>query len=237
MTKQARRKGVNKFYLGLGIVALAGGGWIAYSALRQPGSAPAASPMPLTMAQASLQGGYELGVAKGDPGAPVVIQEFADYQCPACGQFSALTARGLQEQYVQTGKVYWIFFDFPIQQIHRNALPAAQAARCAHEQGKYWEMHDILFARQAEWSREGDPTGKFKEYAKALGLDVRAVERCVESGKYRNMVLQSYERGVRLGVDATPTFFVGRQRVQGALPYEAFAQVIESALAAQPTTP
>lgn len=234
MAKQASKKGVNKFYLGLGVVALAGGGWIAYTALRGPNAQPGSAPPPLALEQATLQGGYELGVAKGDPGAPVVIQEFADYQCPACGQFSSLTARGLDEQYVRTGKVYWIFFDFPIQHIHRNALPAAQAARCAGEQGNYWGMHDILFARQPEWSKEGNPIGRFKEYGKALGLDPRALERCLESGTYRTVVLQSYERGVRLGVDATPTFFVGRQRLQGAHPYETFAQVIETTLASQP---
>lgn len=217
------------FWGALIVVALAGGAWLAYSTFGRSTEVP--PPAPLSTADASLAGGYDLGISKGDPSAPLVIQEFADYQCPACASFAALTARALDEQYVKTGKVRWIFFDFPITQIHPNALAAAQAARCAGEQGNYWGMHDLLFARQREWSPEGNPVGRFREYARALRLDADALKACIDSGRFRNVVLQSRARGDAIGVDATPTFFIGRQPLSGVVPYDEFARRIEQALA------
>jgi protein-disulfide isomerase len=217
------------FWGALVVAALAGGAWLAYSTFGRSTEAPA--PAPLSTADASLTGGHDLGISKGDPSAPLVIQEFADYQCPACASFAALTARALDEQYVKTGKVRWIFFDFPITQIHANALAAAQAARCAGEQGDYWGMHDLLFARQREWSPERNPVGRFREYARALRLDSGALADCIDSGRFRSVALQSRARGDALGVEATPTFLVGRQRISGVVPYDEFVRRIEEALA------
>lgn len=219
------------FYLALAVVGVAGVGWLAYSALGRSNEAELSTPT-LSEAQASLQGGWELGYSKGDPDAPLVVQEFADYQCPYCAQFAALTARALDERYVHTGKVRWIFFDFPLQQ-HANALPAAEAARCAGDQGKFWEMHDVLFARQSEWAGERNPKGRFVGYARVLGLDVGAFESCFGSRRHRDAIRRSYERGVQLGVQSTPTFFVGRQLVRGAATYDDFVRILENALAAR----
>lgn len=219
----------NAFWGALAVVALAGGAWLAYSTFGR--SAESSAPAPLSAADASLTGGYDLGIAKGDPSAPLVVQEFADYQCPACAAFAALTARALDEQYVKTGKVRWIFFDFPITQIHANALPAAQAARCAGEQGNYWGMHDLLFARQREWSPERNPVGRFREYARALRLDPDALADCIDSGRFRDVVLQSRARGDALGVEATPTVLIGRHPISGVVSYEEYARRIEQALA------
>jgi protein-disulfide isomerase len=222
-----------RFYWILGGLAAVAAAALGYTVLRGKAAPPAPEPVPLEEAQATLAGGHELGMAKGDPNAPLVVQEFADYQCPACAQFSALTARALHERYVNTGRVYWIFFDFPIPQIHPNAVPAAEAARCAGDQGNYWGMHDILFARQPEWAKEGNPLGRFVEYARALGLDGEALRRCVQAGTHRQTVLQSRERGLRLGVDATPTFFIGSQRTAGAVPFDEFARILDRELAAR----
>lgn len=218
------------FWVALVAVVLAGGAWLAYSTFGRSSEPPA--PPPLSAAEASLEGGHSLGISKGDPDAPLVIQEFADYQCPACASFAALTARALDDQYVKTGKVRWIFFDFPITQIHPNALAAAQAARCAGEQGNYWGMHDLLFGRQREWAQERNPLGRFQEYARALRLDAGALEGCVESGRSRDLILQSRQRGDLLGVEATPTFFIGRNPLSGVVPYDDFARRIEQALGA-----
>lgn len=221
------------FVVTLIVVVLAGGAWLAYSVLGRSRSEDVpAPPPPLSAAQAALEGGRELGVAKGNPQAPLVIQEFADYQCPACATFAALTARGIDEQYVKTGKVHWIFYDFPLTNIHPNALPAAQAARCAGAQGNFWGMHDLLFARQREWAGERNPIARFKEYARALRLDADALATCVESGQFRDIVLQSQARAERLGVQSTPTFYIGRRAVSGAFPYDEFAAWIEQSLAA-----
>lgn len=234
MTRSAGRNDLKKFYLALAVLLVAGGAWIGYRVLRgsptttRPGST---TPAQLSALQASLEGGHDLGVSKGDPSAPVVVQEFADYQCPYCAQFAALTGRALDERYVKAGKIRWIFFDFPLAQ-HRNALPAAEAARCAGEQGDYWGMHDVLFARQKEWSEERNATPKFEGYARALRLDADALERCLDSGRYRDVIQQDYERGIRLGVESTPTFFIGRRAVRGAAPYDEFVRLLEDAIAA-----
>ncbi len=95
------------------------------------------------------------GISVGDANAPVVVREFADYQCPACGRFSDASQR-LKEEYVESGQVRFVYFDLPLQQ-HKNAMPAAQAARCAGDQGAYWQMHDELYDMQTEWSGSGDP--------------------------------------------------------------------------------
>lgn len=225
------------FYVVLAIVALVGGGWVAYAALgNASGASDGAEPTPvpaLTEAQAQLDGGWELGISKGDPNAPVVVQEFADYQCPACRQFAStsLTAQAIDEAYVKTGKVRWIFFDFPLQQ-HPNAVPAAEAARCAGDQGAYWRMHDLIFARQPEWSGERNPKGRFVEYARLLGLEADAFSDCLDSDRHLNVIRQSYARGVRLGVQSTPSFFVGRELIAGAASFQEFTRVVERALAA-----
>lgn len=223
--------GTKTFYIALGIVAVAGGAWVAYTAVGRSTPAEPPSLRPLTESQASLQGGWELGVSKGDVNAPVVVQEFADYQCPFCAQFAALTGRALDEQYVKTGKVRWIFFDFPLRQ-HGNALPAAEAARCAGEAGQYWPMHDLLFARQPEWAGERSPKARFTSYARALGLDASAFESCLDSGRHRDVIRQSYQRGLQIGVEATPSFFVNGKPVRGAAGYADFARMLDEALAA-----
>lgn len=153
----------------------------------------------------------QYGVSVGPEDAPVVVREFADYQCPACGRFSDASQK-LKEQYVDSGKVRFVFFDLPLQQ-HQNAMPAAMAARCAGDQGGYWGMHDQLFDAQSEWNSSGDPVETFSRYAGDLGLDERRFRRCMTTELHREDVEQSRRVAMQLRVSSTPTVLVDNIRL------------------------
>ncbi len=163
-----------------------------------PVAAPDAQPFPAQLDQ--------YGVSVGDENAPVVVREFADYQCPACGRFSEASQR-LKQEYVETGKVRFVYFDLPLQQ-HDNAMPAALAARCAGDQDAYWQMHDQLYGNQTEWSGSNDPVATFTRYAGDLGLNDRRFRNCMESELHREDVEQSRQAATRLRVMGTPTVYV-----------------------------
>ena len=163
-----------------------------------PSVPPTAQPFPAQLDQ--------YGVALGDPDAPVVVREFADYQCPACARFSSATER-LKQEYVDTGEVRFVYFDLPLRQ-HENAFPAAMAARCAGDQEAYWAMHDHLFANQSEWSNSSSATEIFTRYAGDLGLDERRFQRCMDTDLHREAVEQSRQVAMQLQVTSTPTVLV-----------------------------
>lgn len=168
-----------------------------------PVAAPGAEPFPAELDQ--------YGVSIGSPTAPVVVREFADYQCPACAWF-ADASKQLRERYVASGKVRFVFFDFPLQQ-HANAMPAAQATHCAGDQDAYWPMHEKLFASQKEWSGSNDPVATFTRYASDLGMDERRFRGCLTTELHRDAVEQSRTVAMRLQVASTPTVLVGNVRM------------------------
>lgn len=151
------------------------------------------------------------GISVGDADAPVVVREFADYQCPACGRFSDASQR-LKKEYVESGQVRFVYFDLPLQQ-HKNAMPAAQAARCAGDQGAYWQMHDELYDMQTEWSGSGDPLATFSRYASDLGLEERRFRRCMTTELHREAVEQSLQVAMQMRVTSTPTVLVDNIRL------------------------
>ena len=153
----------------------------------------------------------QYGVSVGPEDAPVVVREFADYQCPACGRFSEASQR-LKQEYVDAGKVRFVFFDLPLRQ-HQNAMPAAMAARCAGDQNGYWDMHDKLFDAQTEWSGSGDPVETFTRYAGDLGLEERRFRRCMSTELHREDVEQSRRIAMQLRVSSTPTVLVDNIRL------------------------
>ena len=159
---------------------------------------------------------------RGTREAPVTIVEFSDYQCPFCKR-SQSTIKQLLRQY--TGKVKLVFRDFPLRSIHPLAQKAAEAARCAGDQGKYWEYHDVLFAKAPELEVAG-----LKQYAATLGLDMTQFNECLQRDKYATPVEQEVQQGNRLGVSSTPTFFVNGRPVLGAQPFSVFERVIEEEL-------
>ena len=170
------------------------------------------------------------GVALGPDKAAVVVREFADFQCPACSGFEPAMEQ-LRKDYVDTGKVRFIFFDLPLEQ-HKNAEMAAQAARCGGEQqSHYWQMHDALYAHQAEWADKPDPTGYFQNYAQSVGIDGGVMLRCLRSGTYHPAVTQSSGYAEALGIRATPTFAINGDVYSGEIPYAQLKSLVDADLA------
>lgn len=163
----------------------------------------------------------------GDPDAPVVIVEYTDFQCPYCSRHFQQTYPQIIENYVDTGQVLYVFKDFPLTSIHPQAVTAAEAARCARDQGAYLEMHDMLFGRQGEWNNQGDAASIFSSYASDLGLDTETFAGCLESHEHRDAVMADLDEGTRLGVRGTPGFFINGHFVSGAQPYSVFEQAIQ----------
>lgn len=148
------------------------------------------------------------GVSKGDPSAPVTIMEFADYQCPACRAFAASVAPQVDAGLVETGEARYVFYDFPLVQMHPNAFVAARAARCAGDQDRYWDYHDELFRRQGDWAHRSSPVGDFVDYAAGLGLDESEFESCVRSDRFADIVSANRRLALELRIPGTPTVLV-----------------------------
>ena len=168
--------------------------------------------------------------ALGDPDAPVTIIEFSDFQCPYCRQFEQQAFPQIKSEYIDTGKVRLVFRDFPLTQIHPNALPAAIAAECAHNQDAFWPMHNRLFANQSEWGQSNNPNEVFFEYGEEIGLDMQPFRQCVENRETLQEISGDFQDGVDGGVRGTPAFFMGGEMLSGAQPFSAFQQRIESLL-------
>lgn len=159
--------------------------------------------------------------SKGPPDAPITIVEFSDYQCPFCARVNPTLERLMREY---AGKIRIVFRDFPLPS-HPEAPKAAEAARCAGEQGQYWAMHDRLFANQQALQVDA-----LKAHAAALGLDRARFDACLDSGRHAAAVQADLEAGRRLGVNSTPTLYVNGRPVAGAQPYEYFKAIIDEEL-------
>ena len=173
----------------------------------------------------------------GNSNAPITIIEFSDFQCPFCAKFHIQTLPAIMNEYVNDGKVKLVFRDFPIQSIHPNALPASVAAECANEQGKFKEMHDVLFVNQKEWNNQKleDVIITFTQYASDMGLEKREFDSCLKNGKYIEEIQKDLDDGRTYGISGTPGFFVGNDQIgfielKGAQPFENFKKVIDSQL-------
>jgi protein-disulfide isomerase len=160
---------------------------------------------------------------KGPERAPVSIIKFEDFQCPFCKQVQP-TVVELLKQY--DGKLRLVHKDLPLDSLHGQARQAAEAGRCADEQGKFWTYHDTLYAKSPKASVED-----LKSYAKDVGLNVDSFDRCFTSGKYKGLVQKNLSEGAQLGLTGTPTFFINGRELSGAQPLEAFAAIIEEELA------
>lgn len=169
----------------------------------------------------------------GTPTAPVTLVEFSDYQCQYCSSFVKSVLPVLKKEYINTGKLKYVFRDLPLD-MHKEAQKAAEAGQCAHEQGKYWEMHDTMFANQQKLDVES-----LRGYAAKIGLDMNTFNLCLDNGKYATEINKDTKDAGQIGVNGTPTFIIGKtnpngiirgQVVMGAIPYAVFKSLIESAL-------
>jgi len=187
--------------------------------------APAPTPTPTPSPIINMEELAQEDKIEGDPNAPITIVEFSDFECPFCSRFYSQTLIQLRTEYIDTGKVKLIYRDFPLS-FHPEAQPAAEAAECANEQGKFKEYHDMIFENQ---SQIGDAT--YKRWAAELGLDTEQFNSCVDEGKYRAEVQADFAAGQAAGVSGTPTFFINGQKIVGAQPFSVFQQIIDAELA------
>jgi protein-disulfide isomerase len=169
---------------------------------------------------------------RGDGGARVAIIEYADFECPYCGEYERKTFPQLLSDYIATGKVKYFYRDLPLPG-HARAMPAARAARCAGEQGKYWEMHDSLFATQNALSAPA-----LLDRAQTLGLDTAKFTECQSSEKYTADIQKNIADAQNMRIDGTPTFFLGvvepsgdvtiQKRFKGAPPFDVFKTELDA---------
>jgi len=195
-----------------------------------------------TQPQASTQGPLQMPKTisidddpmRGNPNAKITIVEFSDFQCPFCAKFHSDTLPLLMQNYINTGKVNLVFRDFPIESIHPNAVPAAHASECADDQGKFWEMHDMIFENQRNWQNLGvlESVDLFKKYAFDIGINGDEFDSCMSIAKHIDEIKKDLEDGQTYGVTGTPGFFVGNEEVGftkiiGAQPFSSFQRAIE----------
>lgn len=173
----------------------------------------------------------------GNPDAPITIIEFSDFQCPFCAKFHMQTLPTIMDEYINKGTVKLVFRDFPIQNIHPNAVPASIAAECANEQGKFEQMYHTLFKKQKEWSNleTSYAIALFNQYASELQLNEEKFDSCIKNVKYIEEVQKDLDEGRTFGVTGTPGFFIGNEEIgfvelKGAQPFESFKKVIDNQL-------
>jgi protein-disulfide isomerase len=194
----------------------------------QPTVWPTATATPIVLEPRTPTGEYFLGKAD----APVTLQMFGDFQCPVCGQFARTIEPAFFPQYIDTGKVKFVWRDYAW--IGDESFVAAQAARCAGQQGHFWAFHDYLFAHQ-----HGENIGDFTQanltqFAETLGLDTSAFSACMGSGKEYQSIKASVDFGVSMGVDVTPAFLVNGDLRIGAPPLNRLEALMEYYLARTP---
>lgn len=150
----------------------------------------------------------------GPDNAKIVVRMFEDFQCPACRAAKA----GVDYAKKKFGdRVKFVWVDFPLQSVHLNARIAANAARCAEEQGLFWEYHDLLFDFQPNWAEQKNPMVEFTDFARKTGLHEGAFTACLNARTYDEKIVKDMEEGRANNVQATPTFFINKTRVSGAL--------------------
>jgi protein-disulfide isomerase len=169
---------------------------------------------------------------RGPADATVTLEEFGDFQCPPCGALSE-PLNELERDY--KAKMRFVFHQFPLVN-HANAKPAAYAAEAAGLQGRFWEMHDLLYREQANWSKEPDPSELFLSYARIVGIDTAKFQKDVNSEEVKERVVADQERGAELGVHLTPTIFVNGKSIVGpSLNPIGLRAAVEAALGEMPS--
>lgn len=169
---------------------------------------------------------------RGPATSSVVIIEYSDFQCPACRTYEPLVKQLLSER----PDVTFVYRHFPLVTIHANADIAAEAAEAAGRQGKFWEMHDILFERQDAWATSPTARSVFASYATELGLDAEQFSKDILDTQVRSKVTNDYRLGMKAGVQGTPTFFLNGTRMEGVRSYGEFLAQVDRARGVQSST-
>jgi len=204
----------------------------------EPRPAPGASASTLAAATATPPAGADSALDRaadrarvegGGSSAPWVV-EVSDFQCPFCRDWHVNTYPTIKKDYIDTGKIRFAYINYPLP-IHRNAWPAAEAAMCAAAQGKFWPMHDALFATQDRWGELPDPSAVLDSLAGAVGVDTTTWRTCVTKQAMKRLIQADADRATESGARSTPTFFIGGRMIEGAQPTDVFVAAIDQALA------
>jgi protein-disulfide isomerase len=231
--EQIRRKEQRGRLIGIGLVSL--GAILVAILFIYPNFKPAAA---ILEPQAISRPNVKKNTA-GNPQAPLKLEEYSDFQCPYCGRFTKEIEPKLISADVASGRVYFVYHTFG-EFIGSESASAAEAAYCAGDQNKFWEMHDLIFANQ-----NGENAGAFTDrrltsFAQKLGLDMSAFNSCYNNNNYKDLITKDGKDGLAAGVKATPSFVLSytvngqikTKLIEGALPYESFKQEFDTAMAA-----
>jgi protein-disulfide isomerase len=176
--------------------------------------------------------------SKGAPNAPVTVYEMADFQCPACRMFTVTVLPTIDSEFVQTGKVRWVFINLPLTSIHPNAVAAAEVAMCAARQGRFWPTHDALYLKQDDWAKLAEPRNTLVTIAQRAGVDRTKLLGCLNEGSTRKEIELDAQRAARSGARATPSFYIEGGLLEGA-PYtpDPMRQLLDSIYAVRTRAP
>lgn len=180
----------------------------------------------------NLKPGTAEGYLIGKADAPVQVIEFGDFECPACGTWATITEPDVRSRLINTGLIAFRFYDMPLD-VHRNTWPASNAVACAADQGKFLEMHDLVFANQDKWNGEatGNPSKPLRQIAQQAGVDLGKWDACFDSQQHYDRIKANLQEGVRRGVGQTPTFIIGSKMIPGGVPYDEFKRYVDEAAA------
>lgn len=228
---RSAKKPVNRaFYVIIAVIAVAGIVALAYLSSR---------PKTTTVAfDSSLPKVESQGYVVGSASAPLEVTEFGDFECPQCGRFATLTEPDVRTRLVNTGMIRWRYIDFPLD-MHRNTWNASIAAACADEQGKFWEMHDAIFAAQDQWDGEatGNPNKVLKQIGEPLVADKGKFDSCIDDQRTKPKVQAHYQLAIARKLPGTPSFIIGSQQISEFLSYDDFKRVVDQEIAKIKTAP
>jgi protein-disulfide isomerase len=233
VVKSAKQPVNRAFYLIILVIAVVGIGALAYLATRPKNNVVAFdSSLPKVESQ-----GYVLG----SPNAPLEVTEFGDFECPQCGRFATLTEPDIRTRLVNTDTIRWRYIDFPLE-MHRNTWNASIAAACADEQGRFWPMHDAIYAAQDRWDGEAtsNPNKVLKEIGEPLVPDKAKFDQCIDEQRTKAKVQAHYQLAIARKLPGTPSFIIGDQQISEFLSYDDFKRLVDQQLAklkAAPATP
>lgn len=227
--RAARGRGAKRLLTWFIVAAVLGGiGWFVWNAAQNaPGTSTADGTLSVAVSESDNM--------KGDPEAPITLVEYGDYQCPACGAFHSIVEQLFEQN---EGQIRLVFRHFPLNNIHPNADTAARAVQAAGLQGKYWEMHNVVFERQQEWSPlpRGSVKNRMLEYAMELGMNAEQLDADMDSDAVEDKIAADIDSGEASGVNSTPSFYVNGERISDFASLEDFqAKVLRGAL--EPSEP
>src|SRR5437667_2678236 len=182
----------------------------------------------LILASGATQSDPLAARTKGRPDAPVTVYEMSDFQCPYCREFALGTMPLLEREYVEAGKVRFVYINLPLSSLHKNAASAAEVALCAARQQRFWPVHDLLFRHQDQWAALASPRPYLLALGDSVGLDTVRLARCVASGATAADVRADAERARSSGARSTPTFYIEGALLEGAAPVTVFRAVLDS---------